>query len=48
MTRKSHKGITGKNLAWNEDKKNVGPGVNFKDKDLRTGGEIEEAVKKQK
>lgn len=45
MTRKSHKGITGKQLERNKDKKDVGPGISFTDRDLKTGEDIEQAVK---
>lgn len=47
MTRKTKKGITGKNLDRRGDK-SVGPGLSFKDEDLTSSQEIEQAIRNKK
>lgn len=44
MTRKSKKGIVGKAIPSPSQRPEVGPGIGFKEHDLRTGKEIEEAI----
>lgn len=45
MTRKSKKGVVGKAMPTQSQRPEVGPGIGFKENDLRIGEEIEQAVK---
>lgn len=45
MTRKSKKGVVGKAIPTLTQRPEVGPGIGFKDEDLRTGQQIEQAIK---
>lgn len=45
MTRKSKKGIVGKAMPTLTQRPEVGPGIGFKEHDLRTGEEIEKAIR---
>ncbi|KKM12804.1 hypothetical protein SY88_01630 [Clostridiales bacterium PH28_bin88] len=47
MVRKTHKGIMGKEMITRSSKPRIGPGIGFQEMDLRTGEEIEKAVKRE-
>lgn len=47
MVRKTHKGIMGKEMIIRTTKPRIGPGIGFQEMDLRTGEQIEQAVKRE-
>ena len=47
MVRKTHKGIMGKTKITDKNRPHIGPGIGFKEMNLGTGDQIEQAAKSQ-